>query len=134
MKRKIFCVTFCVLLALFAFGASGEETAEAEGVATGGAVVGSESQQPEGSVTTLEEAAEDEPAAACRPLVAGAEGAVGQEVARGNWDPATCGGCGDFCSSDNACFGRLLGDRCSNSGGTCQAFTGCALFNCCRCV
>lgn len=50
------------------------------------------------------------------------------------WDPATCGRCGDFCSSDNACLGKLLNDPCNNTGGICQAFTGCALFNCCRCV
>jgi hypothetical protein len=51
----------------------------------------------------------------------------------GNWDPALCLACGDYCSSDNLCYGRLLGDRCNNSGGTCQAFSGCALYNCCRC-
>ena len=50
------------------------------------------------------------------------------------WDPATCASCGHFCTSDDKCFGKLFGDRCNNAGGTCQAFSGCALFNCCRCV
>jgi hypothetical protein len=55
-----------------------------------------------------------------------------QPVLKGH-DPATCGRCFN-CSSDNDCFGRLLGDRCNNLGATCQAFDGCALYNCCRCV
>ena len=29
---------------------------------------------------------------------------------------------------------QLIGDACSGTGGTCQAFDGCALFNCCRCA
>jgi hypothetical protein len=53
------------------------------------------------------------------------------------WDPATCGTCGTYCTSDNACLGRKLGDTCVNSGtntdGICQARTGCALYNCCYC-
>lgn len=48
-------------------------------------------------------------------------------------DPATCGRC-LHCSSDNLCAGRLFGDPCNNNGGSCQAFDGCALYNCCRCV
>ena len=50
-----------------------------------------------------------------------------------DWDPATCAACGEHCSSDNLCFGRLIGDFCNNNGGICRAFDGCALFNCCRC-
>jgi hypothetical protein len=54
-----------------------------------------------------------------------------QPVLKGH-DPATCGRCLN-CSSTNDCFGKLIGDICSNNGGTCQAFNGCALYNCCRC-
>lgn len=49
------------------------------------------------------------------------------------WDPATCGRCLN-CSSTNVCAGKVIGDACSGTGGTCQAFDGCALFNCCRCA
>jgi hypothetical protein len=53
------------------------------------------------------------------------------------WDPATCGTCGTYCTSDNACMGRLLGDKCMNTAnnieGYCKARTGCALYNCCYC-
>jgi hypothetical protein len=55
-----------------------------------------------------------------------------QPVLKGH-DPATCGRCLN-CSSTNVCFGKLLGDPCSGTGGTCQAFDGCALYNCCRCA
>jgi hypothetical protein len=51
-------------------------------------------------------------------------------------DPATCGRCFN-CSSTNTCFGKLLGDPCIAPGGTpstCQAFNGCALYNCCQCT
>ena len=48
-------------------------------------------------------------------------------------DPATCGRCLN-CASTNVCAGKLLGDVCSINGGTCQAFDGCALYNCCRCA
>ena len=54
-----------------------------------------------------------------------------QPVYRGH-DPATCGRC-LHCKSTTACAGRLLGDLCNNDGSTCQAFDGCALYNCCRC-
>lgn len=55
-----------------------------------------------------------------------------QPVFRGH-DPATCGRC-LHCASTNVCAGRLIGDLCDNNGGTCQAFDGCALYNCCRCA
>jgi len=54
-----------------------------------------------------------------------------QPVFQGH-DPATCGRC-LHCTSTNVCFGQLIGDPCG-SGGTCQAFDGCALYNCCRCA
>lgn len=53
-------------------------------------------------------------------------------VFRGH-DPATCGRCLN-CASTNVCAGQLIGDVCSSTGGTCQAFDGCALYNCCRCA
>ncbi len=51
-------------------------------------------------------------------------------------DPATCGRCLN-CSSTTSCFGKLFGDPCIGPGGTpstCQAFNGCALYNCCQCT
>ncbi len=48
-------------------------------------------------------------------------------------DPATCARCLN-CASTNVCAGKLLGDVCNINGGTCQAFDGCALYNCCRCA
>lgn len=51
-------------------------------------------------------------------------------------DPATCGRCFN-CTSVNTCFGKLIGDPCISTGTTpttCQAFDGCALYNCCRCA
>lgn len=45
----------------------------------------------------------------------------------------TCGTCQHFCSSEPSCQGKYLGDKCSNNGGTCQARTGCAIYNCCYC-
>lgn len=56
-----------------------------------------------------------------------------REIQPTGWDPATCGVCGSYCSSDNLCLGRLLGDLCGPNGQTCKARTGCALFNCCKC-
>lgn len=58
-----------------------------------------------------------------------------QPVLKGH-DPATCGRCFN-CSSTNTCHGKLLGDPCIAPGGTpstCQAFNGCALYNCCQCT
>lgn len=137
MKQRIFWTTLCVLLALFSLAASGEERAGTKETTGEAQVAGSDSAaRPEGAAARSESASEGELVAACVPLGTGPEGVAGfgQEGAERNWDPATCGSCGSFCSSDNACFGRLLGDRCNNTGATCQAFTGCALFNCCRCV
>lgn len=60
--------------------------------------------------------------------------ATDQPTSEAGWDPATCGTCRGYCSSDNVCHGKLLGDKCDNvNNRTCQAFTGCALFNCCFC-
>jgi hypothetical protein len=55
-----------------------------------------------------------------------------QPVFRGH-DPALCWKC-QHCSSTNVCAGKLIGDACSSTGGTCQAVDGCALYNCCRCA
>lgn len=55
-----------------------------------------------------------------------------QSVFKGH-DPALCWKCFN-CSSSNLCAGKLIGDACSSTGGTCQAFNGCALYNCCRCA
>lgn len=58
-----------------------------------------------------------------------------QPVLKGH-DPATCGRCLN-CSSTNTCFGKLIGDSCTGPGSTpstCQAFNGCALYNCCQCT
>lgn len=54
-----------------------------------------------------------------------------QPIFKGH-DPALCWKCFN-CSSSNLCAGKLIGDACSSTGGTCQAFNGCALYNCCRC-
>ena len=132
MQGKLFFLTLCILLALSAFAASGEEPVEIEGITGPGEVAEPDTETPQDVEVEVGSSTEGESASLCRPLAAGTPD--GQEATRGNWDPATCGACGDFCSSDNACYGRLLGDRCNNNGGTCQAFTGCALFNCCRCT
>jgi hypothetical protein len=55
-----------------------------------------------------------------------------QPIFKGH-DPALCWKC-QHCSSTNVCAGKLIGDPCSSTGGTCQAVDGCALYNCCRCA
>ena len=47
---------------------------------------------------------------------------------------ATCGTCFELCASDHFCQGKHAGDRCTNTGATCQIFSGCDVFDCCRCV
>ena len=74
----------------------------------------------------------DVPTCPALPEVDGVAQPGGQPADKG-WDPATCGTCQGYCSSDNLCAGKLLGDKCDNSNRTCQARTGCALFNCCAC-
>lgn len=76
---------------------------------------------------------DEAPSCSVSPAGELAPGAEAAALPQGGWDPATCGACGHHCSSDNLCFGLLLGDFCNNNGGICRAFDGCALFNCCRC-
>ena len=45
-----------------------------------------------------------------------------------------CGSCAGQCKSDGLCKGRMAGDQCDNSGGTCQIVGGCGLHDCCRCT
>jgi len=45
-----------------------------------------------------------------------------------------CGSCAGQCHSDGACKGKLAGDACNTSGGTCQVVGGCGMFDCCRCT
>jgi len=70
---------------------------------------------------------------ACQADAAAALTGLGLQPVYRDHDPATCGRCLN-CASTNVCAGKLLGDVCSLNGGTCQAFDGCALYNCCRCA
>lgn len=78
-----------------------------------------------------------EGATACQqevtPLFAQDGGSQNQASLPDNWNPALCWRCSGACTSDDICMGMNAGDRCSNNGKTCVAFSGCALFNCCRC-
>jgi len=44
-----------------------------------------------------------------------------------------CGSCAGQCRSDGLCKGKMAGDLCNNSGGTCHVVGGCGLFDCCKC-
>jgi hypothetical protein len=45
-----------------------------------------------------------------------------------------CGSCAGQCRSDGLCKGKLAGDLCDNTGGTCQIVGGCGLSDCCKCT
>ncbi|HEX6904872.1 MAG TPA: hypothetical protein VF789_34510 [Thermoanaerobaculia bacterium] len=108
MSRNVALTLVCLLLAGFAFAAEAPVSA------------------PPGTLSPEGPACQADPAAAMFSQ-------LGLEPVFKGHDPATCGRC-LHCASTNVCAGKLIGDVCSGTGGTCQAFDGCALYNCCRCA
>jgi hypothetical protein len=111
-KTLLFAILFVAVFAVIAASAASAHAAEVPA--------------PPGLLSSDGPACQADPAAKALAVIGL------QPVLKGH-DPATCGRCLN-CSSTNVCFGKLIGDLCSGTGGTCQAFDGCALYNCCRCA
>jgi len=125
MLRKLLTFSLLCLFALASVAyAEDPATPTPEALATVSEAAAANEETPEAAESAVAATPAEEPP--CQALPSAGKVLDG-------WDPATCGSCGSFCSSDNACMGKLLGDPCGNNNQTCLARTGCALFNCCTC-